>query len=613
MKIVSKDATNEVAAGAQASALGSVGFVLAGVTAISALFSSLKRDRVRPEPRVPSMSELGEVFPVVAGVRRISPVTVFSQSRLSSDRLDIVHVLATGPIDSLTKVYIDNNKTSLSFKPMFRTSNRPEDGTNFQEVEGIGRFHVFWGEEDQPANGLLGDSSRIGVVSSWPHICYVVWEDIKSSSVDVSGFEYEIVSSPESQLETTPAYYRPRSKTVTLIKDATVALTRNNVEVVFSGYDPLSDYYEQPQSDEWAEIIFTGVMGIGIAGVFGGPIVDTFFTDPDPSIETDIIIIEDVYHRKLGFKNSGQRDGTLNALLHVSYNNTVYDIFMAVPNYSGLHTDFILKNKDTDLPPNGALVDINADLNVDGANAAHVLYQLLFSTPPKGAGLDTTYFDLDSLETVSQFMASEGSTASITTLDYSVAEMIIKIMQEHLITIYLHPTTGLFTFSYSLSKKDVPTISKNKITEIRMSKILKVNDRISSDLCVKYVDRHRAFNESSFCIHEDGKVLNKEVESSQTVELDTVVDIFSAARLGTLNQALFQDSVKTVELDVSHEARYLQPGDPFKIEGDPLEYRVRSIRFSPDTGKARIRAVSNQLGLISKEVRDLYVPDFIVV
>lgn len=40
-------------------------------------------------------------------------------------------------------------------------------------------FKIYWGETDQAVDTLLADSTRVGVASRWPHVCYLVWGGVR--------------------------------------------------------------------------------------------------------------------------------------------------------------------------------------------------------------------------------------------------------------------------------------------------------------------------------------------------------------------------------------------------------------------------------------------------
>lgn len=78
------------------------------------------------------------------------------------------HCLRVGPVTSLFAIFENNKKVWEG--PI--TSNNTPSGSVI-EAEGVGIFEIYWGEDNQPISDAL--SEMIGIRSSWPGVCYIVW------------------------------------------------------------------------------------------------------------------------------------------------------------------------------------------------------------------------------------------------------------------------------------------------------------------------------------------------------------------------------------------------------------------------------------------------------
>lgn len=98
------------------------------------------------------------------------------------------HLLCVGPAIQLNAIY--KGGTRIWEGPIDSTGS--PSGTTIQ-VSKRESFTIYWGEVNQPINSFLGDVSRVGVSSRWPHVCYVVWNNAKlGGAPNWPIFEYDI-------------------------------------------------------------------------------------------------------------------------------------------------------------------------------------------------------------------------------------------------------------------------------------------------------------------------------------------------------------------------------------------------------------------------------------
>ena len=80
------------------------------------------------------------------------------------------HLLCVGPAFRLHAIYRGGEEIWAG--PI--DSDSSPSGTTIQ-VSKLESFTIFWGEVNQAVNSFLGASSRVGVSSRWPYVCYIVW------------------------------------------------------------------------------------------------------------------------------------------------------------------------------------------------------------------------------------------------------------------------------------------------------------------------------------------------------------------------------------------------------------------------------------------------------
>lgn len=108
------------------------------------------------------------------------------------------HLLCVGPAIKIHRIWAGGE---LIFPDANSGYSNPLDSTTHPSgtmiAVGAGEFVVYWGEPDQPTNTFLSDSNRVGVLSRWPHMCYVEWTRFGlQSSPAWPQLEYEVEVQP---------------------------------------------------------------------------------------------------------------------------------------------------------------------------------------------------------------------------------------------------------------------------------------------------------------------------------------------------------------------------------------------------------------------------------
>lgn len=129
-----------------------------------------------------------------------------------------VHVLSVGPIHQLWGIYSDEgnilsgDKDSAGALVTPITSAGSPNGTTFNFGESTGR--IYWGEVTQPLDAVSADLT--GVNSSWPNMCYIVYDKIHNGpQPNWPNLKYEIESFPPAMffVNTDSYYTTPKGNT----------------------------------------------------------------------------------------------------------------------------------------------------------------------------------------------------------------------------------------------------------------------------------------------------------------------------------------------------------------------------------------------------------------
>lgn len=106
------------------------------------------------------------------------------------------HCLCIGPAERLHRIWVGGELVfpGSGYSTYLDRVTHPS-GTTI--AIGTGEFRIFWGEPDQPVNTFLGDASRVGVASRWPHVCYIEWTRFGlNTSPSWPQVEYEVEVRP---------------------------------------------------------------------------------------------------------------------------------------------------------------------------------------------------------------------------------------------------------------------------------------------------------------------------------------------------------------------------------------------------------------------------------
>jgi len=155
-----------------------------------------------------TLTNRGAYIPILLGTRKIGYVFGWAGDRMSqstssggkgfggggsgaSDWYESGwHLLCVGPATKLHAIYEDGK--AIWAGPIDSTTT-PSGST--VSVPGHGSFTIYWGSQDQAANAFLGNTTRVGITSGWPNVCYIVWNQKKlGTSPTWPAIEYTVTA-----------------------------------------------------------------------------------------------------------------------------------------------------------------------------------------------------------------------------------------------------------------------------------------------------------------------------------------------------------------------------------------------------------------------------------
>jgi hypothetical protein len=157
------------------------------------LMQPKKTKRKPPDFTPTTLAQQGDYIPLVIGRRRVGCLMAWAGNRSAkrgrapggkglggkkkkTDEFYYGEVgwtpICVGPAWKLHRIWADGK---LIFDTTISSDDTPS-GSALQTTNGDG-FRIYWGERLQPVNTFLGDASRVGVASRWPHVCYLEWNE----------------------------------------------------------------------------------------------------------------------------------------------------------------------------------------------------------------------------------------------------------------------------------------------------------------------------------------------------------------------------------------------------------------------------------------------------
>lgn len=256
--------------------------------------------------------------------------------------------------------------------------------------------------------------------------------------------------------------------------------------------------------------------------------------------------------------------------------------------------------------PNTGTAEAEDVVEYSGANGAHVLYEILFGAPPRGIGLPTVAFDIASLDAIGAELGDDYRVNGMPNPTQDIYGYVDSVMRDLGVGITFDQVTGLYKFVLLRNQLQGIELAWRDIASTKIERLVMPPTKMPQSTVFSFVDRRLNFAESTFRIPNDPA--NPELvdrESEDVVEIEAITDLEAAARVASrrVAESLYTDQV--VRFTGQFAARLLEPGQVFRLPGDPTTLRVLSVEWRQGSTEVDISAVVDAYGQES----DLYVPD----
>jgi hypothetical protein len=401
-------------------------------------------------------------------------------------------------------------------------------------------FVIYWGEADQPENTVLGAAGKLteaGNPSRWPYLCYVHWL--------------------YKRLGTSPIWPRLTYDTEVWPFDTKLAAT--------ASWFPASRTLVGPVQD--IDDTFDGAAGVAYVE----------FADDDNS-----------------FKASGWCRIEGQTIPDGDYRVD------SVVKPSGTLRRIILGQSITGLTDNQGTIQAYQDNDDDGANAAHIIYQLLFVPPPHGRGLDPARWDMASLEALGVLCYQEDlRTTILAEGDKTYKSCVADILQDVGAMTYRNTRTGLLGFRTIRESDEIAVLTDVHICgdPPEISNVVE-SRRPGNRKLFTFKDRLRDYFEYPIQIDDDGTATLDQSYGRERIPMSTVRDLTTAWTVAKRRNQESYSGDMPVTLRSKNQGCLLEPGQQLTIPDlDVALLVLSSDRRDFLSGEIELDVIPNYFGV----------------
>jgi hypothetical protein len=545
-----------------------------GIAYLSARLAAKKKGPIADD-KPTTLTTPGSYLPWFIGIRKVGPVVLWAGNRFkrkekveggkgTTPKQDVWyesgwHGLAVGPCDALLEI---SQASSKIFEGRITRDSHPSGSVIDLGKEGT--LTIYWGEQDQPINSLLG--TAIGVSSRWPRATYVFW----------------------NQKRLGPSAVWPLLNYVLERRPTGAFLSLSQ-----SWYDPTPTLTGQEAE------------------------VDAFVANANPDIgylEVDGDVTEEVTHGLiLRVEGNGLADGDYvvrrSEAVQVQIGTSTDEFGNMHPVYE-IRTRIFFETGTVGANANGH-VEVYAFALDDGANIAHAVADMLFDEVPGGLGLDPDSpeepWDLASLEAWGQEAESLGLRSSIIGTDGAeVASVLALILQDHGVML-IHDTLNQGILKFQLVRKPVgvlANIPEDLFSGNAPQRENLIGERDRSKLTFTFTDREKDFGDNTLMIRDDGAVYEGEFFRADDFPIASTVHFRSASIITEQRSQEQLGGGARFSIRANRGARRLLPGQAITADTFDDVLRVVEIGVDPLSEEVEIEVIPDVYGVRRTDYED---------
>lgn len=241
-----------------------------------------------------------------------------------------------------------------------------------------------------------------------------------------------------------------------------------------------------------------------------------------------------------------------------------------------------------------------------GANAAHILYQLLFEEDPHGLGLDPDYWDLSSLQDIGDELETEGVRTHLILEDrQDVKQKLSSLMLEMGIDITWDMTQGKYVFELRRGDTVVAEIPERTMHGPLVSRVRKLEAANARTYAFTYVVAAENYSVRSVEADDNGNLALAERAGAAVDSLVTPRDMEAGQIIAARRSIEEQSNLALTSFDLKSDAMTLRSNDVIDVSaitGDTEPYRISSVEFQPKSKRVRVNCYPEALSTAGNPV-----------
>lgn len=237
------------------------------------------------------------------------------------------------------------------------------------------------------------------------------------------------------------------------------------------------------------------------------------------------------------------------------------------------------------------VVDADGDA---GANAAHILYQLMFDTDPHGLGLDPSCWDLTSLQAIATTLDTEGIRCHLIVEDYAtVKERLSALMLEVGIDVTWDLVQGKYVFGLRRPAAPVTSVPQELMTKTVPARTRKLESDPTKTIVFTYKSASEEYQTRSIEADEHGNVQVAERSGVERDDLRTPRDVIAGQLIASRRASEEQSKTSITKFKLMRDAMTLRSNDVIDVSAitnDSLAHRILSVNVQPKSREVDVTA-----------------------
>ena len=229
-----------------------------------------------------------------------------------------------------------------------------------------------------------------------------------------------------------------------------------------------------------------------------------------------------------------------------------------------------------------------------GANAAHIIYQLLFDTDPHGLGLDSGCWDLVSLQTIATTLDAEGIRCHLIVEEYAtVKERLSALLLEVGIDVTWDLVQGKYVFGLRRPAAPVTSVPQELMTKTLPARTRKLEADPTKTIVFTYKSASEEYQTRSIEADEHGNVQVAERSGVERDDLRTPRDVIAGQLIASRRASEEQSKTSITKFNLMRDAMTLRSNDVINVSAitnDSLAHRILSVNVQPKSREVEVTA-----------------------